>query len=428
MRNSPLGRVLFPLGVVLLLSVAGSLFLRDIKLKTAPAAVPHKLPALVSRVSDVYQIERALGRDGTVYTLRHYEWLSAQAPDGTQKWETRLLKRERETDEGINAIAVSRQGLVYAISGRNGRLYGIGADGKVRWKKSVYNVSEQVIVSGKVRSDTINRPSHGDPVVGPSGDVYVLLRYRVVSFGADGRQKYDCELRAPDERGEYGNIRMSGLQVAYDGTAYVTVENTGDATYRSLRAVSREGEVLGQKPLEGWRCHVSPYTDLIVDQVGDMVGGKLIAYDHNWRKQWEAGLNPSALDFDAAGITYALTREGRAVALGPAGRELWSVPTTADIELSAAGTGPVYVLDQMKGLVTALDRASGKTLWDATPAESDKVAAVEAQAREYGESMGYAPNGHKPQPIPFATTYLMVDQQGKAYFSGTANWLFAAGP
>jgi outer membrane protein assembly factor BamB len=426
--SRPLARILFPLGIVLLISIGASFFLRDVQVKTAPASTNHKVPRLVSKLNDDYELDRRLGSDGTIYTMQHYEWLTAQAPDGTQKWRTKLLKIDAHAEGGdpITDFVVAPQGWIYAVS-KSGLLYGIDSGGKISWQQQIYNARELAILSGKVE-DSAHYPSHSPLLAGPTGDCYVLLRHHVACFGDDGKRKYDCELRAADETVEFMSNLMVGFQVGYDSTVYVAAEEDGRPPYEGLRAVSREGKLLWKKPLAG-RCSVSHYTDLIIDAAGGMGDGRLTAYDHNWHKLWEAELSPRVIDFDTAGNTYAITWDGHVVALGPGGQELWRSPTTATIEMSAKGNGPVYTLDGVKGIVTAIDRTTGKVLWDTTPSATEQAAAVDAQAAE-GSHGGYFTDGgaSDEREIPYSLVYLFVAQQGTAYFSGTANWLFAAGP
>jgi outer membrane protein assembly factor BamB len=365
---------------------------------------------IVSKVQSVYEMKRSVGDSGFSYILMHGGTFVAQDQDGKE-----FLRYETGDDDAF-AHCETDLGEAYIVC-RGGWLWHVDKSGKLRWKKNLFTPAE-IAFQQKHIGKPEDAPSISAPLVDWRGYVYVLLHNRVVAYQPDGTLIYSCAL-SPPPGGYFMDNLVVGFQVGWNGTVFVATSEAGREPDDGLRIISPEGK-MRKVALQG-RAHVNPHFhhELVIDEHM----GKWTAHDYNWRTLWQADVKSSVIKFSDYGAVCATTVDGSVVCYSAAGKLLWTTWVKGNDLMVAGGDRPVYVLQGAEGKIVALDWQSGKPVWETGPTEEQKAAAVESQF----ELMQRDEPSFNPETdrFPFALVYLYEDCNGRVYFEGTANWLFA---
>jgi outer membrane protein assembly factor BamB len=430
MLRSPVARIVLPLLAVILTSAVASAYLAmrqptvpggrfagqgqplapgPFGKSTVPADLPYREPRVVLREHSDYGLNLSVGADGGIYTLIG-RMVSAYDGAGQLRW---------QFDTGhpdASAYGVAGDGTVY-VNCNGGHVWALDGEGTLLWEQELLT-KEQRAVKGGEHVPGVLVPGLSAPLVTPDGEARFVVGQAVVGFTRDGGRRFVCDMGDPtlaQRARELANPHWAksnapalmdnltvGFQAGYDNTTYVATVEQDRPPDDGLRAVAPDGSLRWKKPLRG-RCFVDRGHDLILD---DHMDG-LSAHDKHWNKLWEAPIDANLIEFDAAGNIYCHTQAGDVIALSPAGIELWRIRLSAS-ELCAAGSGPLYALEQGGERVVAIDKGSGKLLWYSAPSDADRAR---------------LDNGYG-----FGLYFLAVGTEGTAYFSGTGSWLFAADP
>ena len=398
------------LGVVVT-SLLASLLLQHTRSVPHASGIENRPARIVSKLGSEYELERSLPANGTcIYTLLDHRYLVAMHPDGTEIW------RYDTADNDCHACCVTDTGEPY-IACHGGWLYSLETSGKLRWKRNVFSAAELAYKQGNGSSE--DAPSISAPLCDAHGNVFMLLRRRVVCYTPEGKLKYTCDLGDPPGV-DFMENTVVGFQVARKGTVFVATDEASRPEGDGLRIIAPDGKLRTKAPLVG-RCHADPDKEVVIDEHQP---GTWTAYDYSWRKLWELEVDSQFVDFDGQGTIYALTQQGAVVAVSEAtGKLVWSTWLRGD-ELLAGGDHPLYVLQRADSKVVALDPSTGKPLWQTGPGDEERAGALKAQEEQYG--LNYA-EITDPQLRPaFFLTYVYADSNGDVYFEGTGQWLFAA--
>lgn len=333
-------------------------------------------------------------------------------------------------ESGADGLAMSPDGVLYALDRDGHEAVAIAPDGRVLWRSA------------------LGAEASGPPAVGPDGSLFYGFSYGstgerggVMALRGDGSFKWVFETEDFGPPGsDYYHVH-AGAAVGDDGTVYFTSEEDDAPVY----AVRPDGTLgwraatypFGATRLSGYPVLVGDSLVVVFERRNDIVGVGARDGTLRWKAPIHGYISATAQPAAAVGAdgTIYVARSDTLVAFGPDGTEVWRA--TLDHSMSwggsptvgashiflGTGAGGVLVLDASGALVSRLGPdwpyaaaatvAADQVVYVAGP---DSLFSYNLEGRRFAvavsHSTGFAAAQGGPLVGPDGTVYLRASAVG----------------